>query len=75
VRVGLQDINDGCNALALWCSHETTTGGLCMTSYWVTLPCKGNSQSFSYPHPFRGDVHPVKDILLLVTSLTPVVCF
>jgi hypothetical protein len=46
-----------------------------MTSYWVTLPCKGNSQSFSYPHPFRGDVHPVKDILLLVTSLTPVVCF
>ena len=41
----------------------------------LTSPCKGNSQSFSYPHPFRGDMHPVKDILLLVTFLTPAVCF
>jgi hypothetical protein len=28
VRVGLQGINDGCNALALWCPHETTTHGI-----------------------------------------------
>lgn len=61
------------NALALWCPRETTAGGLCMASCWVTLPCKGNSHSSSNPHPCCGDVHPVKDILLLVTSLTPVV--